>query len=153
MYIQFVTWHGISISPGPKVEVKGKSLPISLVAGEARGAVRRTFSPVDDKVRVSGQVDLGAKVHADAAPALKLVSVWGTVRHAVTLVIVVEAAGAGRVVVGFSAAAEALAVATLLPVCARQLAVLRAYWRRQRKMGKRSVFRLGVNSLHCWPIF
>lgn len=82
---------------------------------------------------------MGAQVHGDAAPALKLVSVWGTVRHTVTLVVVVEAARAGRVVVGFSTAAQALAVTTLPLVCAGKLAVFGAYWRKWRKMRKRSV--------------
>lgn len=125
--------------------MKGTSLPISLVACEARGAVGHTLSPVDDKVSVAGQVHLGAQVHGDAAPALELVSVWGTVLHAATLVVVVDAAGAGHVVVGFGAAAQALAVATLALVCAGKLAVVWAYWRRQRKMGKRLVFLGGCN--------
>ncbi len=80
-----------------------------------------------------------AQVHGDAAPALKLVSVWGTVWHAAALVVVVEAGGARHVVVGFSAAAQALAVTTLPLVCAGELAVFWAHWRRERKMGKRSV--------------
>ncbi len=124
---------------GAKLEVKGTSLPISLVACEARGAVGHTFSPVDDKVSVTGQVHLRAQVHGDAAPALKLVRARGTVWHTATLVLVVEAGGAGHVVVGFSAAAQALAVATLPLVCAGEFAVFWAYWRRQREMGKRSV--------------
>lgn len=138
MYMQSFTWHSISKSSG-KIEVKGTSLPISLVACEARGAVGHTFSPVDDKVSVAGQVHLGAQVHGDAAPALELVSVWGTVWHTVTLVVVVEAAGAGHVVVGFSTASQALAVATLSLVCTGKLAVFWAYWRRQRKVWKRTV--------------
>lgn len=115
------------------------SLPISLVLREAGGAVGHAFSPVDDKVIVVLQVHFRAQVHGDAAPALKLERVCGTVRHTATLVVVVEAGGAGHVVVGFGAAAQALAVATLPLVCTGKLAVVWAYWRRQRKMGKRSV--------------
>lgn len=126
------------------------SLPISLVAGEARGAVGHALSPVDDEVSVAGQVHLGAQVHGDAAPALEFVSVPGTVRHTATLVVIVEAGGARHVVVGFRAAAQALAVAALPLVCAGELAVLWAYWRRQRKMGKRSVLG-GVNSF-SWAL-
>lgn len=80
---------------------------------------------MDDEVRIAGQVHLRAQVHGDAAPALKPVGSRGTVGHAATLVIVVDAGGAGHVVVGFCAAAQALAVATVSPVGARQLALLR----------------------------
>ena len=137
----------------PKPEVKGTSLPISLVACEARGAVGHTFSPVDDKVSVARQVHLRAQVHGDAAPALKFVSVWRTVWHAAALVVVVQAGGAGHVVVGLGAAAQALAVATLPLVCAGQFTMLRTHWRRQRKMGKRSVFgwmQTVCNVRHCY---
>ena len=103
--------------------MKGTSLPISLVACEAGGAVEHTFSPVDDKVRFAGQVHLTAQVHGDAAPALELVSAGGAVWHAAVLVEVVEAGGTGHVVVGFSAAAQALAVATLPLVGTGVLAV------------------------------
>lgn len=88
---------------------------------------------------VAGQVHLRAQVHGDAAPALKLVSVWGTVWYTAILVVVVEAGGAGHVVVGFSTAAQALAVATLPLVCTGKLAVVWAYWRTQTETGKRSV--------------
>ena len=115
--------------------MKGTSLPISLIACEARGAVGHTFSPVDDKVSVTGQVHLRAQFHGDAAPALKLVSARGAVWHTSVLVEVVEAARAGRFIVGFSTATQALAVATLPLVCTGKLAVLWAYWRRQRKKG------------------
>lgn len=113
--------------------VTGASLPISFVACEARGAVEHTFSPVDDKVSVPGQVNLRAQFHSDATPALKLISAWGTVWHTATLVLVMDAGGAGHVVVGFSAAAKALAVATHPFVCTGKLAVFWAYWRRWRK--------------------
>lgn len=94
---------------------------------------------MDDEGSIAGQVHLGAQVHGDAAPALKLVGVWGTVRHAAILVVVVEAAGARHVVVGFGAAAQALAVATLPLVCTGQLAVFGAYWGKVRETGRRSV--------------
>lgn len=54
--------------------------------------------------------------------------------------VVVEAGGAGHVVVGLGAGAQTLAVATLPLVRAGKLAVFWAYWRRRRKMGKRSVW-------------
>lgn len=111
------------------------SLPIGLVACEAGRAVRHTFTPVEDKVIVTGKVHLRAQVHGDAAPALELVSVRGTVGHAAILVEVVQAGGAGRVAVGLGAAAQALAVATLPLVCAGMTAVFRAHWRRNRNMG------------------
>lgn len=139
MYIQCFIWHGISKSSGPKLEVKGTSLPISLVACETGGAVGHTFSPVDDKVGVACQVHLGARVQGDTAPALKLISACGTVWDTAIIVVVVEAGRAGHVVVGFSAAAQALAVATLPLVCTGMLAVVWTHWRRHRKMGKRSV--------------
>lgn len=129
---------------------RGTSLPISLVACEAGGAFGHALSPVDDKVHVYGQVHLGAQVHGDAAPALELVGVRGTVWYATTLVVVVEAGGAGHVVVGLGAAAQALAVATLPFVRAGELAVVRAHWRRQRKDGREVRFGWIVNSLHRW---
>ena len=95
---------------------------------------------MDDKVHVNGQVHLGAQVHGDAAPALELVGVRGTVWYAVTLVVVVEAGGAGHVVVGLGAAAQALAVATLPFVRAGELAVVRAHCRRQREDGREVSF-------------
>lgn len=119
--------------------MKGTSLPITLVACETGGAVGHTFSPVDDKVRVAGQVHLRTGVQGNAAPALKLVSVCGTVWYTAIVMVVVEAGRAGHVIVGFSAAAKALAVATLPLVCTGMLAVFWTYWRRQRKTGKRSV--------------
>lgn len=119
--------------------MKAPSLPISLVALEARGAVWHTFSPVDDEVSLTGQVHLRAQLHGDAAPALKLVSARGTLRHTAILVQVVEAGVTGRVIVGFGAATQALAVATLPLVCTSKLAVFWTHWRRQQKIGKRSV--------------
>lgn len=95
---------------------------------------------MDDKVIVTGQVHLRAQVRGDAAPALKLVSARGTVWNTAVLMEIVEAGRAGHVVVGLSAAAQALAVATLPLVCTGKLAVIWANWRRQRQTGKRSVF-------------
>lgn len=69
-----------------------------------------------------------AQVHGDAAPALELVGARGAVLHAAALVVVVEAGGARHVVVGFSAAAQALAVATLALVCTGECATFRTYW-------------------------
>lgn len=66
-----------------------------------------------------------AQVHGDAAPALELVGARGAVLHAAALVVVVEAGGARHVVVGFRAAAQALAVATLTLVCTGQRATFR----------------------------
>lgn len=109
------------------------SVPISLVAREAGGAVRHTFSPVDDKVDVAGQVHACTQVHGDAAPALELVCVRGTVWNTATRVVVVEAGGAGRVAVGLSTATQALAVATLALVCTCMLAAVWADWRRERE--------------------
>lgn len=103
------------------------SLPISLVAFEARGAVRHTFSPVDDEVSVTEQVHLRAHLHGDAAPALKLVSARGTVRHAAILMQVVEAGRTGHVVVGFSTASQALTMATLPLVRTSKIAVSGTY--------------------------
>lgn len=76
---------------------------------------------------ITGQVHLRAQIHGDAAPAFEHVSAHGTVRYAAILVVVVEAGRAGHVVVGFSAAPQALAVATLPLVCAGKLAVFRAH--------------------------
>lgn len=78
---------------------------------------------------------MGAKVHGDAAPALKLVRVGRAVGHATAFVVVVEAGGARGVTVGFGAAAQALAVATLALVGACLLAVAGTYWRRHREDG------------------
>lgn len=69
-----------------------------------------------------------AHVHGDAAPALELVGARGAVLHAAALVVVVEAGGARHVIVGFSAAAQALAVATLALVCTGERATFRTYW-------------------------
>lgn len=69
-----------------------------------------------------------AQVHGDAAPALELVGSRGAVLHAAALMVVVEAGGARHVVVGFGAAAQALAVATLALVCAGERAAFRTHW-------------------------
>lgn len=69
-----------------------------------------------------------AQVHGDAAPTLELVGARGAVLHAAAFVVVVEAGGARHVVVGFSAAAQALAVATLALVCTGEFATFRTYW-------------------------
>lgn len=73
-----------------------------------------------------------AQVHGNAAPALELVGVRGAVWHAAALVVVVEAGGAGPVVVRLDAAAQALAVATLPPFCAGKLAAIGAHWGREK---------------------
>lgn len=119
------------------------SLPIGVVACKAWWAVRHTLPPMDDKVIVPGQVHLGAHIHGDTLPALELEGVMRTVRHTAAFVVVVEAGGAGHVVVRFSAAAKALAVATLPSVCAGELAVIWANWRRQKKRAEISLG--GVN--------
>lgn len=106
--------------------MKDSSLPITLVTCEARGTVEHTLSVVDDKVKIAGQMHLSTQVHGNAAPALKLVGARGTVWDTPTLVVVVEAGGAGHVVVGFGAATEALAVATLPLVCTGKPTLLRA---------------------------
>lgn len=105
--------------------MKGASLRICLVAREAGGAFGHAFSPVDDKLSVVEQVHLRAQIHGDAAPALELVSARRAVLHAAALVVVVEAGRARHVVVGLSAAAQALAVAALALVRAGELAALR----------------------------
>ena len=87
--------------------------PVGLVAGETRRALGHALPRVDDKVKVAGQVHAGAKVHGDAAPALKLVRVRGAAGHAAVLVEVVLAGRTRHVVVWLRAAAQALAVATL----------------------------------------
>lgn len=69
-----------------------------------------------------------AQVHGDAAPALELVGARGTVLHAAALVVVVEAGGARHIVVGLSAAAQALAVAALALVCTGECATFRTHW-------------------------
>lgn len=105
-------------------------IPAVLITGEAGWAVRHTLSSVDDETVVIRQVDLGAEVLGDAAPALKLVRAERTVLHAAALVIVVLAGGTGPVVVGHSAAAQALRVTALARVRAHPLAApLRTNWR------------------------
>lgn len=93
--------------------MKGVFLLICLVACEAGGAFWHAFSPVDDKLSVAEQVHLRAQVHGDATPALELVGARRAVLHTAALVVVVEAGRARHVVVGLSAATQALAVATL----------------------------------------
>lgn len=75
---------------------------------------------------VSGQMELGAQIHGDAAPALEHVRVRGALRDAAALVVVMEARSAGHVVVGLRAAPQALAMAALAPVRACVLAAVRA---------------------------
>lgn len=128
--------------------MKDTSLLICLVACEAGGALEDAFSPVDDKLSVAEQVHLRAQVHGDAAPSLKFVGALGAVLHAAALVVVVEAGGARHVVVGFGAAAQALAVATLALVCTGERATFRTYCRdRQRGGGQMS------DSLHSRMLF
>lgn len=88
-------------------------VPLVLITCESGGAVRHALSSVDHETVVIRQVDFGAEVLGDAAPALKLVRVGWTVLHAAALVIVVLAGGTGAVVVRHSAAAQALGVAAL----------------------------------------
>lgn len=59
------------------------------------------------------EVHFGAELHADAAPALKLVGAWWAGGHAAPLVVVMHAGGAGRIAAGERAAAQALGVAAL----------------------------------------
>lgn len=82
-----------------------------------------------------------AQVHGDAAPALELVGARGAVLHAAALVVVVEAGGARHVVVGLSAAAQALAVATLALVCTGQRAAFRTDWGDREDGGTGTVVR------------
>ncbi len=105
-------------------------IPAVLITREAGRAVGHTLSSMDDEAVVIRQVDLGAEVLGDAAPALKLVRAEWTVLHAAALVIVVLAGGTGPVVAGHSAAAQALGVAALARVRTRPLAApLRTNWR------------------------
>lgn len=91
---------------------------------------------MNDKVSITWQVRLGAHLKCDAAPALKLVRAWWAVWHAALVVEIVEAGGAGPVVVGLAAAAQALTVAALPVVCAGQLALIWTHWERENNKGR-----------------
>lgn len=103
---------------------------------------------MNDKLRVVEQVHLGAQIHGDTAPALELVGARRAVLHAAALVVVVEAGGARHVVVGLSAAAQALAVAALALVRAGELAALRTDWG-DRGLDVRNNNNNNNNNNHC----
>ena len=93
-----------------------------------------------------------ALLHGNAAPALELVGVRRAVWHAAALVVVVEAGGAGPVIVRLGAAAQALVVATLPPFCAGKLAAIRAHLgerERERERQGGGQFWADVNGRHC----
>lgn len=119
-----------------KLNAQKAFVPLVLITCEAGRAVSHTLSFVDHETVIIGQVDLGAEVHGDATPALKLVRVRRAVLHAAALVIVVLAGGAGPVVVGHGAAAQALGVTALARISTRPLSTLRTNWRENtgRKM-------------------
>lgn len=105
-------------------------VPPVLITREAGWAVRHTLSSVDHETVIIRQVDLGAEVHGDATPALKLVGVQRTILHAAALVVVVLAGGTGPVVVGHGAAAQTLGVAAVAQISTRPLSTrLQTIWR------------------------
>lgn len=75
--------------------------------------LRHALSSVDDEAVVVGEVDFGAQLFTDAAPALELVGAWRAVGHAAPLVVVMRACSAGGVTLRDRAAAQTLRVAAL----------------------------------------
>lgn len=86
---------------------------MALIAGEARWAIRHALAIVDDEVHFAGQVDLGAHLLGDAAPALETVGARRTVLHAAALVGIMLAGGTRHVIPCFCTAPQALWVAAL----------------------------------------
>lgn len=75
----------------------------------------------------------GAELHADAAPALKLVGAWWALGHAAPLMVVMHAGGAGRIAGRERAAAQALGVAALaIQRASSPSTLLWALWRTQK---------------------
>lgn len=100
-------------------------LPLAPVAYESRGTLGHALIVVNHKPLVFtcfGGRDFGAELFGHAAPALELVGVGRAGGHADSLVVVVAAGHARRVVVGRRAAPQALGVATLILVCTGSLA-------------------------------
>lgn len=107
----------------------GSRLPVGRGARVARRTLGHALAAVDDEAVLVRQVDLGAELGADAAPALELVGGRRAVGDAAALMEVVHAGRTHRVAVGGGAAAQALGVAALAVGGARPpQALLRALW-------------------------
>lgn len=88
---------------------------------------------MDDEVHLAGQVNPGADLHGDAAPAFELVGARWAVFHAVAIMKVMLAGGTCHVVVRFGAAGQTLGVTALARICARPLlTLLWTHWKRKK---------------------
>lgn len=88
---------------------------------------------MDDETVQIREVDFGAELGADAAPALELIGSGRAVGHAASLVVVMHACGARRVTPRGGAAAQALGVAAFAVCSARSpYALLWALWWEKR---------------------
>lgn len=94
------------------------SSPVGCGACVPRRAFGHALSTVDDEAVEVGEVDFGAKLGTDAAPALKLVGAGWAVGHAAALVVVMHTCSTGRVTAWDCAAAQTLRVAALAVHCA-----------------------------------
>lgn len=95
------------------------SSPVWCGACVPRWAFRHALSTVDDEAVEVWEVDLGAKLGTDAAPALELVGAGRAVGHAAALVVVMHTCSTGCVTAWDCAAAKTLRVAALAVSCAR----------------------------------
>ena len=95
------------------------SLPVGCGARVPRRALRHALPAVDDEAVKVGEVDFGAELGTDAAPALKLVGARRAVGHAASLVVVMHTGRACCVTARDRAAAQTLRVAALAVRCAR----------------------------------
>lgn len=101
------------------------ALPLAPIAYKSRGAFCHALVVVNHKPLVFtcfGGRDFGAKLFSHTAPALELVGVGRTGRHADSFVVVIAAGHASGVVVRRRAAPQAFRVATLILVCTGSLA-------------------------------
>lgn len=124
----------------------GGSSPVGCGAHVPWWAFRHALSTMDDEAVEVGEVDFGAKLGTDAAPALELVGVGRAVSHAASLVVVMHARRTRCVTTRDCAAAQTLRVAALAIRCARSpYTLLWALWWGEKKSERESMIPLQMN--------
>lgn len=95
-----------------------KSSPVGCRAGVSRWAIGHALSGVDYEAVELREVDFGAKLSTDAAPALEFVGARRAVGHAAPFMVVMQTCSTCCVTARDCAAAQTLRVAALTISCA-----------------------------------